>query len=212
DARASFATTTSSGGRLDVFHALTQVLPVVPTITAPTGGESYGPGTAQAVTWRTNVPAGNPATPYRVEFTPDARASTTYTEPFAGPAVPANFTSTPGSDQPWTFAAGEGPGGSNALRSGLAPGDDSKASWVATSLRSVVPGTVSFDYRVDSEACTPSPCGDFLQFFLDGTSRLMVNGLHSSFTAATFAIPAGVHTLSWAYQEDENTTAGSDAA
>jgi subtilisin family serine protease len=212
DARASFAGTTSSGGRLNVFRALTQVLPVVPTITAPVGGESYGPGTAQTVTWQTNVPAGNPVTPYRVEFTPDALASTTYTEPFAGPAVPANFTSAPGSDKPWTFAAGEGPNGSNALRSGLVPGDDSKASWVATSLRSVVPGAVSFNYRVDSEACTPSPCGDFLQFFLDGASLLAVNGLHSGFTSATFPIPAGAHTLSWAYQKDQSSSAGSDAA
>ncbi|HEX9314021.1 MAG TPA: S8 family peptidase, partial [Actinomycetota bacterium] len=212
DARASFASTTSSGGRLNVFRALTQVLPVVPTITAPVGGESYGPGTAQTVTWRTNVPAGNPTTPYRVEFTPNALASTTYTEAFAGPGVPANFTSAPGSDKPWTFAAGGGPNGSNALRSGLVPGDDSKASWVATSLRSVVPGTVSFSYRVDSEACTPSPCGDFLQFFLDGTSLLAVNGLHSTFTSASFPVPAGAHTLSWAYQKDQSTAARSDAA
>src|SRR5205823_9601696 len=82
----------------------------------------------------------------------------------------------------------------------------------ATSLRSVVPGTVSFDYRVDSEVCTPSPCGDVLQFFLDGTSLLTVDGLHGSFTAASFPIPAGVHTLSWAYQKDQATAAGSDAA
>jgi len=126
--------------------------------------------------------------------------------------VPANFTSAPGSDKPWTFAAGEGPNGSNALRSGLVPGDDSKASWVAASLRSVVPGMVSFSYRVDSEACTPSPCGDFLQFFLDGTSLLAVNGLHGGFTTVSFPIPVGVHTLSWAYQKDQATAAGSDAA
>jgi uncharacterized membrane protein YgdD (TMEM256/DUF423 family) len=126
--------------------------------------------------------------------------------------VPANFTSPPGSDKPWTFAAGAGPNGSNALRSGLVPGDDSKASWVATSIRTVMPGTVSFDYRVDSEACTPSPCGDFLQFFLDGTSLLAVNGLHSTFSSASFPIPAGSHTLSWAYQKDQNASAGSDAA
>jgi hypothetical protein len=75
-----------------------------------------------------------------------------------------------------------------------------------------VPGTISFDYRVDSEACTPSPCGDYLQFFLDGNSLLMVNGLHSTFTTASFPISAGAHTLSWTYRKDGAASQGSDAA
>jgi thermitase len=213
DSRTAFAGTTSTGGRLNVFRALTQVRPVVPTITGPVGGESYGPGTPQTVTWQTNVPAGNPATPYRVEFTPNALASRTYSEPFAGPGLPSGFTQPADSDKPWTFAAGAGPnGGSNALRSGLVPGDDNKASWITTPVRTVVAGTISFNYRVDSEACTPSPCGDYLQFFLDGNSLLMVNGLHSSFTTASFPISAGVHTLSWAYRKDGSAAQGSDAA
>ena len=215
DAKSAFTSTTTSGGRLNVFHAVGQVLPVVPTITGPVGGEAVPPGTTQLATWQTNVPAGNPTTPYRVEFTANALASTTYSEPFAGPGLPPNFVQPADSDRAWTFAAGQGPSGSGALRSGLSPADNNRASWVATTVNTVVPGTVSFNYKVDSEDCSAPPtnpvCGDYLQFFVDGASELMVNGAHG-YSLFSFPLPPGVHRLSWAYQKDVSTSVGMDAA
>jgi hypothetical protein len=206
DKKSAWSSITASGGRLNAYAALAQARPTVPTITSPVGGESYAPGSVQLAQWQTHVPAGNPTTPYRVEFTPNAAASTTYSESFgASTSLPPAFATPADSDAAWIVAPGAGPGGSNALQSGLGATASNKAAWVATTVKAVVAGNVSFSYRIDSDS------GDFFSFFIDGNRLLSLAG-QTGWTSVSFGVGPGVHTLSWAYQTDNQIQAGPTSA
>ncbi|MEK7949532.1 S8 family serine peptidase [Luteolibacter soli] len=66
------------------------------------------------------------------------------------------------------------------------------------------PVTVSFDWGVSSEATY-----DFLRFYSDGVKQQEISGSVAT-TSISYNVPAGTHTLRWAYEKDGSQTAGSD--
>jgi subtilisin family serine protease len=214
DAKPAFTATTGSGGRLNANSALRKVIPVVPTLESPNGGEILLPGSSVPVTWRTNLPAGNPTSSYRVESTLNARQSTIETNGFES-GIPSSFTEPSDSDAAWQALPTQPHGGGSgtlSLRSGGVGHDE--ASWVTTRRTFPVNSTVSFWYRISSENCeSPSfpVCGDYLTFLLDGVQLLSRAG-QVGWNQASFRIPSGLHQLSWAYQKDASVVAGEDAA
>jgi len=206
DAKPSLAfPITQSGGRLNLKSALRQVRPVAPTLQTPNGGETFLWDTTATVSWKTNIPEGNPATAYRLEYTAQAFAFKFLNFDFES-GMPAELGESADSDAPWTTAptsARPDGGGGSSARSGAVP--NSQASWVSASLNFSVPGIVSFWYRISSENCE-SPanpiCGDYLQFHLDGFPLLRRAGV-VDWNLFAAVVPPGPHTLSWSYQKDE---------
>jgi hypothetical protein len=64
---------------------------------------------------------------------------------------------------------------------------------------------VSFARKVSSAP------GDALVFSIDGVMQASWSG-DQAWSVASFAIPAGAHTLSWRYVKDASGSAGADAA
>ena len=213
DAKSAFGSQkTSSGGRLNVNRALRQSLPVVPSVLSPNGGEQLSAGSSTSISWKTNIPSGNPASQYRVEFTTNARAATSESVDFES-GMPGSFSEPADSDGSWgTAVSNPSPAGGLSLKSGAI--NNSQASWVTTTRRFSVPGTVSFWYRVSSENCetTAQPvCGDYFRFYLDGVPLHSRAG-QSGWTNVSFEVPEGTRTLSWVYQKDPAALSGEDAA
>jgi M6 family metalloprotease-like protein len=69
------------------------------------------------------------------------------------------------------------------------------------------PGTVTWLWRISCEYQY-----DYSYFYIDGTKIWSYTGIGSSWYAATQAVPAGVHTLTWSYEKDESVSSGSDCA
>ncbi len=206
DLKPAFATPiTASGGRLNLNLAIRQDRPVVPTLVSPNGGEQLLPGSTSTVTWETHIPSSNPATGYRIEFTTDALAATTLTEGFE--SAPPGFAEPIDSEAPWTATAtASHPGGSGTRSARSGQVGDNQASWLSTTRRLVVTGTVSFWYRLSSENCESLPnqpvCGDYLRFFIDGAPVFGRAGV-VGWTQLSFPVGPGTHEFSWAYQKDE---------
>ena len=194
---------TVTGGRLNLNSAIRQVRPVVPTLVAPNGGEQLLPGSSFPINWSTHIPASNPTTSYRIEFTPDALATTTSTADFEL-GLPTDFVEPLDSDAPWTTSATAPHSGTLSAKSG-ALGND-QASWLSTTRTLGVTGTVSFWFRLSSENCESLPsqpvCGDYLRFFIDGTPVFGRAGV-VGWTHFSFPVGAGTHEFTWSYQKDE---------
>ncbi|WP_299452085.1 C10 family peptidase [uncultured Microscilla sp.] len=65
---------------------------------------------------------------------------------------------------------------------------------------------VAFNFKVSSERSY-----DFLRFFIDGEEQGKWSG-DINWTSISFAVPAGEHTLTWAYTKDGSQKRGDDAA
>ena len=91
--------------------------------------------------------------------------------------------------------------GQDAARSG-AVGDLSESV-----MTTVVEGPAkgSFYWGVSSEATF-----DFLRFYIDGVEQAAIEG-EVGWTLRTFTLPAGTHTLKWAYIKDDFVRSGLDA-
>ena len=129
-----------------------------------------------------------------------------YTFDFAPPFSSTNLLAAPwatSGDQPWLLAAGAGPAGGYALRSG--PISDSQQSLVQLGV-STRAGAASFDFRVSSEQGW-----DFLEFYLDGFLVERWSG-DQPWQTYQFQVSAGGHLLVWRYVKDPNFSAGQDAA
>ena len=203
DQKSSFAEPkTSTGGRLNVNKAMRDPRPVIPTVEFPNGGEVLNAGSTTSISWTTNIAPGNPAVPYRVEYTPDATASTSLHSGFES-GIPAGFSEPADSDGPWSTTPLTAHSGSFSAQSGMVA--NGQASWLITKRRLSSSGTVSFWYRTSSEDCETARepvCGDYLRFYVDGVPRLEVNG-EVPWTSASFPVGPGEHEFSWAYQKDQ---------
>ena len=69
-------------------------------------------------------------------------------------------------------------------------------------------GTLTFWWKVSSEAGY-----DVLRFFMDGVEQPGIPGISGEvdWQQKTFAVPAGVHYLTWTYAKDSSQSAGADA-
>ncbi len=68
----------------------------------------------------------------------------------------------------------------------------------------VGPGTLTFYWKVSSEAGY-----DFLDLYIDATNPNWISG-EMDWNKMTVAIPAGIHTITWRYSKDGDTSTGSD--
>jgi M6 family metalloprotease-like protein len=84
------------------------------------------------------------------------------------------------------------------------PIGDNEETFMTTTVEG--PGTVNWWWNVSSEYNF-----DFAYFYVDGVMAWYYSGA-GSWYYTTQAIPAGVHTLSWSYKKDVNTSVGSDCA
>ena len=69
-------------------------------------------------------------------------------------------------------------------------------------------GTVSFRLKVSSEGGF-----DELRFYVDGVPVMAWSGTTATgWQAFSYPLPAGAHTLKWAYEKDGSASVGQDAA
>jgi hypothetical protein len=104
----------------------------------------------------------------------------------------------------WTATSTEVYEGQYSFVSG--PISDYQMTSIAVSRTTTVPGTISFWYKVSSQAN-----GDRLTFRLNGTTVGGWSG-NVNWSRAEFNIPAGTNTLQWAYAKDGSGSAGQDCA
>lgn len=116
--------------------------------------------------------------------------------------IPANWTQ---NTYPWTITTSDTYAGSYCVRSkqGL---DDRRVSEMTLNWTSDIDDSISFYYRVSSEADY-----DFFKFYIDGASVMEASG-QVDWTRAAFAVPAGAHTFAFSYIKDYSRADGSDLA
>lgn len=171
-----------------------------PAVTFPNGGESLPAGSGATITWSTD----DNARPFRVSYFQD-QGSTTYTQGFEGGAsLPGEFTTA--GNVPWSVSTVDpAPGGGiRNVRSGAIPNNG--RSELTLNVRLAAAGSVSFKYRVSSEANF-----DFLSFHIDGEERFSRSG-NVAWATNSESLPAGTHTLTWVYEKDSIIAGGSDVA
>lgn len=86
---------------------------------------------------------------------------------------------------------------------------NSQTTWMQTSVTG--PGTLYFYWKVSSElgSYTWLYDYDYLHFYYDGVEQTKIAG-EKGWALKGYAIPAGSHTLKWAYTKDGSTSSGSD--
>ena len=110
-------------------------------------------------------------------------------------------TWTASGEQPWYAQDRVTHDGVDAAQSGAI--GDNQSSRLTTSLTG--PGYLSFWWKVSSEAGW-----DDLNFSLDGVQKAVITG-EIDWTPFSYYLPAGAHTLAWAYTKDQSDSAGEDA-
>ncbi len=179
---------------------------------SPTSGSSTGENDAITVNYATaGLAAGQYTAMITVRGSGGAAQKTipvsltinqsTPTTPFSDAT---DFDASPwmlGGTAPWVGQTAMTHDGVDAGQSGdVNHNQNSTASTTVTG-----PGTLSFWWKVDSEASY-----DFLRFKLDGNAVSSIAG-NRNWAQVTHAIPAGNHTLEWAYEKDVSVSTGSDA-
>nr|WP_284700659.1 phage tail spike protein [Thermoanaerobacterium sp. R66] len=84
---------------------------------------------------------------------------------------------------------------------------DSQTSQTQITVTLVQDGSVSFWYRVSSEANY-----DKLWFYIDGVEKLGGKSGNIGWTQVTYLLTAGTHTLIWKYTKDGSVSSGEDSA
>lgn len=110
----------------------------------------------------------------------------------------------PLTEMPWLQNTQYASNGSKSIKSSTIT--DSQSSGISLQIGFSDNRTISFDYKVDSEADY-----DFLRFYLDGLPVQSWSG-NTGWKTFSVELPAGMHTLSWQYMKDGNTASGEDAA
>ena len=113
--------------------------------------------------------------------------------------APELVWSTDGDDE-WTPTMA--PDGSSAAWSGSI--GNLNVSWVETTVEG--PGTVSFEWKVSSEADA-----DFLTFSVDGVDQPGRISGEVDWQSVAFTIPSGTHRLTWTYAKNRANACGLDA-
>ncbi len=105
-------------------------------------------------------------------------------------------------DQGWQVVTDDPFEGAHCARSGDI--GHNQTSVLALEADVLTSGTISFQYRVDSESSY-----DFLRFRIDGTELGAWSGT-VGWDEATFPVPAGVHVFEWVYTKDASVSDGAD--
>ncbi len=124
-----------------------------------------------------------------------------------------NWTNT--SNSPWTLVSGgEQYEGNYAAKSGNI--SDNQTSELYISLNVLSNDSISFFKKVSSEQGENYNGTyywyDFLEFFIDASSKDKWDGIDANYTRAAYPITAGNHTVKWVYSKDQNTSNGNDCA
>ncbi len=106
-----------------------------------------------------------------------------------------------GGDADWTWQAAAGHDGGDAVRSGVVGAN--QISYLQTTVTG--PGNFSFYWKVSSEQDY-----DALALVLDSELVDYITG-ETGWAPFSLAIPAGTHTLTWAYVKDDAVSGGEDA-
>lgn len=94
--------------------------------------------------------------------------------------------------------------GGSAARSGFI--GNSQTSSISTTVTLAAPGTLSFFWKVSSQAFY-----DVLKFSINGTQKASIGG-EKNWAQKTYSLGAGTNTLSWTYSKNTTNSAGMDAA
>jgi hypothetical protein len=114
---------------------------------------------------------------------------------------------TTGGSASWSGQTAVSSYGGSSAQSGALGGNQS--AWLQTTV--VGPGTLSFNWKVSSEAAAPpGVAGDLLEVFVDNV--LQPGGISGEvdWQPKSLAIPAGSHIIKWIYSKDEFVGMGSD--
>lgn len=107
-------------------------------------------------------------------------------------------------NSPWSVVTEAPYEGTYCSKSGSISHDES--SELSITLDVLTAGNVSFMRKTSSESGY-----DFLKFYIDGTMQGEWSG-EQDWTAESFAVSTGSHTLVWKYEKDGSVSEGSDAA
>jgi len=117
--------------------------------------------------------------------------------------IPAGWITWPGTTAGWLAASDSRYKGPYSLKSADV-GDGQTAGIQVSGTYSA--GNVSFAVRVSSETGQ-----DFFAFYIDGELQVYGSG-EIAWTAVSFPIEAGAHTLTWLYLKSDSVSSGADAA
>jgi hypothetical protein len=109
-----------------------------------------------------------------------------------------------GGTLPWVVVNTGAYEGAYAARSGAITHSQTSKLSIAVQVSS--PGTLSFYYKVSSEASW-----DALKFSIDGVKKNEWSG-EVAWTQTSYAIAAGTHTFLWSYEKDGSMSSGADKA
>ncbi|MFQ5453386.1 MAG: M14 family zinc carboxypeptidase [Candidatus Zixiibacteriota bacterium] len=114
----------------------------------------------------------------------------------------ANFPWQMSGNQPWLITSSNPYEGLFSSKSGSIT--DNQSSGMQVTLYGRQAGTISFYYKISSEASW-----DFLRFYIDGTQKAAWSG-SSGWIQVSYPVTAGDHTFKWAYEKDGSVSSGSD--
>ncbi|MCK4980647.1 MAG: T9SS type A sorting domain-containing protein [Candidatus Delongbacteria bacterium] len=83
---------------------------------------------------------------------------------------------------------------------------DNQRADMLVSMDYVVPGNISFQYKISSEGNY-----DYLKFYIDGIERGKWSGA-TSWLEVSYPVEAGLHDFNWSYQKDGSASSYSDCA
>lgn len=121
-----------------------------------------------------------------------------------GGQMPAGWNKPATGDRGWYVSWGQAQAGVASLRSGNVL-DGQKAQVEIT--RNFQNGMVSFSLKASSEVNA-----DYLRFYIDGVKKGEWSGVQTTWTAVSYPLVAGSHTLTWSYEKDGSLMAGADGA
>jgi len=121
-------------------------------------------------------------------------------------AIPSDWVAPAGAQGSWHVSNDPGAyEGALSLRSDSI--DDNEHAEIQVA-RTFAAGTITFRVKVSSEAGF-----DFLRFYVDGVAVSSWSGTtNTGWQLYSYALPAGAHTLKWAYEKDASASLGQDAA
>ena len=108
-----------------------------------------------------------------------------------------------GGDAPWFGQTESSYWGGSSAKSGVI--SDNQSSWLQTTV--VGPGTLSFSWKVSSEADH-----DFLELLVDDLPQSGSISGESGWQRQTIPIKAGSHIIKWVYSKNQSVGLGSDCA
>lgn len=113
-------------------------------------------------------------------------------------------------DKPWVTDVTTKYEGSYSARSGLSQNDLNKESIMNLDLKVLADDSLSFYVKVSCEdGAVYNQWYDFLEFEIDGVRKDRWQG-DMDWKRVAFPIDSGSHTVSWTYQKDNYSSAGSD--